>query len=86
MRNNLKQTTLFMVIALVCSLCLSSVAAAQTVTGTIKGTITDVNDAIVVGASVEIVNTETGLKRNLTSNEDGSFIARFYRSDATGWQ
>ncbi len=66
-----------MVIALVCSLCLSSVAAAQTVTGTIKGTITDVNDAIVVGASVEIVNTETGLQRSLTTNEDGSFIATF---------
>ncbi|HXG82993.1 MAG TPA: carboxypeptidase regulatory-like domain-containing protein, partial [Pyrinomonadaceae bacterium] len=77
MRNNLKQTTLFMVIALACSLCLSSVAAAQTVTGTIKGTITDVNDAIVVGASVEIVNTETGLQRSLTTNEDGSYTATF---------
>lgn len=50
---------------------------AQTVTGTIKGTITDVTGAIVVGASVEIVNTETGLTRSLTTNEDGSYIATF---------
>ena len=66
-----------MIIALTCGLCLSGIAAAQTVTGTIKGTVTDVNDAIVVGASVEIVNTETGLQRSLTTNEDGTFIATF---------
>ncbi len=77
MKSNLKQTTLFMLIALACSLCFSSIAAAQTVTGTIKGTITDVNGAIVIGTSVEIVNTETNLQRSLTTNEDGSFIVTF---------
>ncbi len=77
MKRNLKQTTLLMLIALACSLCLSGFAVAQTVTGTLKGTITDVNGAIVVGASVEIVNTETGLTRSLTTNEDGSYIATF---------
>ncbi|MEJ7700037.1 MAG: carboxypeptidase-like regulatory domain-containing protein [Pyrinomonadaceae bacterium] len=77
MKSNLRQTTLFVLIAFACSLYLSGFAAAQTVTGTIKGTVVDVNGAIVVGASVEIVNTETGLKRNLTTNEDGSYIATF---------
>ncbi|MDQ4123424.1 MAG: TonB-dependent receptor [Acidobacteriota bacterium] len=52
-------------------------ATGQTVTGTIKGTVVDTNDAIVPGASIEIVNMETGLQRNLTTNEDGSFIATF---------
>ncbi|HEX8289689.1 MAG TPA: carboxypeptidase regulatory-like domain-containing protein [Pyrinomonadaceae bacterium] len=56
---------------------LSAAAAAQTVTGTVKGTVLDVNGAIVVGASVEIVNTDTGLKRNLTTGNDGSYIATF---------
>ena len=77
MKSNLRQTTFLMLIAFACSLYFSSFAAAQTVTGTLKGTIVDVNDAIVVGASVEIVNIETGLKRDLTTNEDGSFIATF---------
>ncbi|MCA1639287.1 MAG: carboxypeptidase-like regulatory domain-containing protein, partial [Acidobacteria bacterium] len=77
MKRNVRQTPLFMLIALACSLCLGDFAAAQTVTGTIKGTITDVNGAIVVGASVEIVNTETGLTRSLTTNEDGSYNATF---------
>ncbi len=77
MKRNLKQTTLSMLIALACSLCLSGFAVAQTVTGTIKGTIVDVNGAIVVGASVEIVNTETGLKRSLMTTEDGSYISTF---------
>lgn len=77
MKSNLEQTLLFVIVALVCGLCLGSNAAAQTVTGTIKGTVTDVNGAIVVGASVEIVNTETGLQRSLTTNEDGTFLATF---------
>jgi hypothetical protein len=66
-----------MLIALACSLYLSTFAEAQTVTGTLKGTIVDVNSAIVVGSLVEIVNTETGLKRSLTTNEDGSYVSTF---------
>lgn len=56
---------------------LSAAAAAQTVTGTIKGTVVDTNGAIVPGASIEIENIETGLKRSLTTNDDGSYQATF---------
>jgi outer membrane receptor protein involved in Fe transport len=77
MKNSFWQIMFTMLIALACSLYLSTFAEAQTVTGTLKGRIVDVNAAIVVGASVEIVNIETGLKRDLTTNEDGSFIATF---------
>ncbi|HRH40757.1 MAG TPA: TonB-dependent receptor [Pyrinomonadaceae bacterium] len=41
----------------------------------IEGTIKDANGAVVPGASIVIKNTETGLERNLTSRNDGSFIA-----------
>jgi protocatechuate 3,4-dioxygenase beta subunit len=50
---------------------------AQTVTGTIKGTVVDTNGGLIVGASVEITNVETGLRRSLTTNEDGSYQATF---------
>src|SRR5688500_13423285 len=55
----------------------SSVAAAQSqaTTGTIQGTITDPNGAVVGGASVTVRNTATGLERAVTSNSDGFFTA-----------
>lgn len=62
---------------------------AQTVSGTIKGTVTDTNGAVVIGVAVEIVNTETGLQRDLTTNENGSYSSTFlplgkYRVTAKG--
>ena len=56
---------------------LSIAAVAQTVTGTIKGTVVDTNGGIVPGASIEIVNIETGLKRDLATNDDGAYLATF---------
>ncbi len=55
----------------------SFAAIAQTVTGTIKGTVVDTNGGLIVGASVEVINVETGLRRTLTTNEDGSYQATF---------
>lgn len=46
---------------------------AQTSTATLSGTVTDDNGAVVVGATVTIVNTETGVKRTVVTNENGSF-------------
>jgi Carboxypeptidase regulatory-like domain/TonB dependent receptor/TonB-dependent Receptor Plug Domain len=48
-------------------------AYAQTSTATFSGTIVDENDAVVVGASVKVTNTGTGLQRLTTSNSDGLF-------------
>lgn len=50
---------------------------AQTVTGSIKGNVTDTSNAIVPGVSIEIVNVETGLKRDVETNADGAFQATF---------
>lgn len=41
----------------------------------IEGTVKDANGAVVPGANIVIKNTETGLERNLTSRNDGSFMA-----------
>jgi Carboxypeptidase regulatory-like domain/TonB dependent receptor-like, beta-barrel len=52
-------------------------ASAQTVTGTLQGTVTDSSGAVVPGAQVVIRNVETGQERNLTTNSDGLYTAAF---------
>ena len=47
----------------------------QMTTGTIQGTVTDANDAIVPGANIEIKNLETNFTRTLTTDEGGRFVA-----------
>ncbi|HEU4595364.1 MAG TPA: carboxypeptidase-like regulatory domain-containing protein, partial [Pyrinomonadaceae bacterium] len=43
-------------------------ATAQTVTGTIQGTVTDPNGDVVPGATVQIRNVETGQERTVETN------------------
>lgn len=43
-------------------------------TGTIQGVVRDVNNAVVSGASVTVTNTETGVGRQTTTNEDGLYV------------
>ena len=50
-------------------------AAAQAVSGTILGTVTDPSGAVVVGAKVTITNKETGLSRVVVSGSDGEYVA-----------
>src|SRR5687768_7543166 len=52
-------------------------AHAQTVTGTIQGTVVDTTGATVPGASLTIRNTETGYVRELVSNDRGFYNAPF---------
>ena len=49
-------------------------AAAQQITGTIRGTITDPSAATVQGASVTATQVETGLTRNATTDRVGEYI------------
>lgn len=62
---------------------------AQTVTGTLQGTVTDTTGAVVPGAEVVVRNVETGQERNLKTNSDGSYSAAFlplgqYTATASG--
>ena len=45
----------------------------QITTGVIQGTVSDPNGAVVPGATVEVVNLETNLTRNVTTDDDGRF-------------
>jgi hypothetical protein len=50
-------------------------AFAQSVYGTISGTVADESGAVVPNATVTIVNKATGFTRTITSNADGTFNA-----------
>ena len=52
-----------------------AVAQTQITTGTIQGTVTDANGAIMPGANVEIKNLDTNLSKTLTTDEGGRFVA-----------
>src|SRR6266496_6742744 len=64
-------------ISLLVILTISPVASAQTqiTTGTIQGTVTDANGAVLPGANVEIKNVDTNLVKNLATDEGGRFVA-----------
>src|SRR2546421_342646 len=64
-------------ISLLVILAIAPIVSSQTqiTTGTIQGTVTDTNGAIVPGANVEIKNLETNLSRSLTTDEGGRFVA-----------
>ena len=63
--------------SLILTLLIASNAGAQTqiTTGTIQGTVVDVNGAVVPGANVEIKNLGTNFTRTLITDEDGRFVA-----------
>ncbi len=56
-------------------LCFSSLATpAQTVTGTITGTVVDPSTQVIAGAKVTLTNDRTSDARNTTTNESGNFL------------
>ncbi|HTJ29619.1 MAG TPA: carboxypeptidase-like regulatory domain-containing protein, partial [Acidobacteriaceae bacterium] len=58
--------------------CLAAVSAsAQTVTGSVRGTITDPSGAIISGATVTATNTATGVNTTATTNGAGEYSIRF---------
>lgn len=65
-------TTLLLLIMLA-----ASAAPAQTSRGTVSGTVTDPNGAVVSGAAVTLTNVQTNVSRETTTNAEG-----FYRFDA----
>lgn len=50
-------------------------AQSQATTGTVQGSVSDPNGAVVSGATVTVRNMETGFERAVTSNSDGFFTA-----------
>lgn len=54
-----------------------SPVSAQTVTGSLKGTVSDSKGALIPGADIVIRNVETGQERNVKAAGDGSYSATF---------
>ena len=54
---------------------LPRLAAAQAVTGTILGTVTDTTGATIPGATVTLANLGTGLTRSLVTDDSGEYTA-----------
>ena len=59
----------------VLSLGLATAAVAQSVSGTILGTVTDSTGAVVAGAKVTIINEGTGLTRTVVADVNGEYTA-----------
>ena len=57
-----------------CALLLLFVATASGQEATIVGTVTDPSGAVVPGATVAVTNVETGVVRNLTTEQNGQFV------------
>jgi len=67
-------------VALVCTIFFaltSSSLHAQTITGSIGGTVTDTTGAVVPNASIEATAVDTGVVSKTTSNEAGFYAIRF---------
>jgi outer membrane receptor protein involved in Fe transport len=47
------------------------IASAQVTTGNLQGVVTDQQNAVVKGATVKVTNTETGISRETTTNDEG---------------
>ncbi len=55
-------------------LAFASIVVAQAVSGNMAGTVVDKSGALVPGASVTVVNVDTGFTRSLTANTHGEFL------------
>jgi hypothetical protein len=64
-------------ICLLFILAIAPVVSSQTqiTTGTIQGTVTDANGAVLPGANVEIKNLDTNFAKTLSTDEGGRFVA-----------
>ncbi|HMS39993.1 MAG TPA: TonB-dependent receptor [Pyrinomonadaceae bacterium] len=52
----------------------STNAFAQATTGTIEGTVTDSNGAVIPGATVSVENSATGFKKSIVTDQNGYFV------------
>src|ERR1700734_430112 len=65
------------VLSLVSFLFLTAPASAQTITGTVIGTVTDQSGAVIAGAAVTATNITTGVATRSVANDQGLYSIRF---------
>src|SRR5438105_5271648 len=71
--STIKRNWLRWLCGLLFALLLSGAGAAQTITGSISGTVLDTSGQVIAGATVKLINTRTSDTRTLTTNEAGDF-------------
>lgn len=64
-------------LAAVAALAILPSAMAQTITGTIRGTVTDASGLVVPGAQVTATNQSTGIKTGTVTTHDGNYNIQF---------
>src|SRR5437667_1749785 len=62
-----------MLVVSLLAMMLSLSVAGQSITGTVSGTVTDVNGAVIPGAKVTLISDQKGSVRTVATNEDGRF-------------
>ena len=67
----------FKLLCVAAALALAMPAAAQTVTGTIQGTVTDTSGAVLPGVSITLTQVDTGTERVVVTNGEGIYNAPF---------
>ncbi|HEV8485871.1 MAG TPA: TonB-dependent receptor, partial [Blastocatellia bacterium] len=73
-RHLLRLTVILVLAAALGHIAATRLGYAQAVNGTLLGTVTDTNDAVVSGATVTIVDENTNIKRSTTTNESGNYV------------
>ncbi|MEJ7847776.1 MAG: carboxypeptidase-like regulatory domain-containing protein [Pyrinomonadaceae bacterium] len=58
---------------LLLSICLSGNVSGQAGTSGVRGTVTDQNGAVVAGATVTLMNPDTGFNRSTVTSDEGAF-------------
>ena len=69
--------SLYRLLSVFLMLALAVPAAAQTVTGTLQGTVTDTSGGVLPGVTITITQVETGTTRVLVTNAEGLYSAPF---------
>ena len=72
--NSAKQIVAFMLLA-IAALLVGSIALAQSNAGRILGSVTDQSGATVANATVAVTNVQTGVARNLVTDQSGQYVA-----------
>src|SRR5215813_15504633 len=61
-------------VLVVISIASAAFSQTQITTGTIQGTVADLNGAVMPGATVEIKNLDTNLSRTMSTDDGGRFV------------
>src|SRR5262245_11073581 len=69
-----KSASITLLLVLFCTLFATAPAAAQIVTGSISGTVTDPSGAVIPGAVVTLLNQRTSDLRKITASSEGRFV------------